>query len=97
MALKLLIAGVPPVSPTQEPVSIARIPSSRKVCIRIEDDGAGRDPVKLKTKAIEKRDHHNEQAAMMTDNEYYRLIFCTVFYLLHKSPMLSGRGVGMTS
>ena len=66
-----------------------------KVCIRIEDDGAGMDPVKLKTKAIEKGIITIEQAAMMTENESYRLIFAPGFSTAAQVTDVSGRGVGM--
>lgn len=66
-----------------------------KVCIRIEDDGAGMDPVKLKTKAIEKGIITVEQAAMMTENESYRLIFAPGFSTAAQVTDVSGRGVGM--
>lgn len=66
-----------------------------KVCIRIEDDGAGMDPVKLKTKAIEKGIISVEQAAMMTESESYRLIFAPGFSTASQVTDVSGRGVGM--
>ena len=66
-----------------------------KVCIRIEDDGAGMDPVKLKTKAIEKGIISVEQAAMMTESESYRLIFAPGFSTASHVTDVSGRGVGM--
>ncbi|MCU0710680.1 MAG: chemotaxis protein CheW [Pirellula sp.] len=66
-----------------------------KVCIRIEDDGAGMDPVKLKTKAIEKGIISVEQAALMTENEAYRLIFAPGFSTAAQVTDVSGRGVGM--
>jgi two-component system chemotaxis sensor kinase CheA len=66
-----------------------------KVCIRIEDDGAGMDPVKLKTKAIEKGIITVEQAAMMTESEAYRLIFAPGFSTATQVTDVSGRGVGM--
>jgi two-component system chemotaxis sensor kinase CheA len=66
-----------------------------KVCIRIEDDGAGMDPVKLKTKAIEKGIISVEQAALMTESEAYRLIFAPGFSTASQVTDVSGRGVGM--
>ncbi|MCU0719682.1 MAG: chemotaxis protein CheA, partial [Pirellula sp.] len=66
-----------------------------KVCIRIEDDGAGMDPVKLKTKAIEKGIISIEQAALMTESESYRLIFAPGFSTASQVTDVSGRGVGM--
>ncbi|AMV30577.1 Chemotaxis protein CheA [Pirellula sp. SH-Sr6A] len=66
-----------------------------KVCIRIEDDGAGMDPVKLKTKAVEKGVIGAEQAAVMTDSEALRLIFAPGFSTAAEITDVSGRGVGM--
>jgi two-component system chemotaxis sensor kinase CheA len=66
-----------------------------KVCIRIEDDGAGMDPVRLKAKALEKGLISQEQAMMMTDTEALRLIFAPGFSTAEKVTDVSGRGVGM--
>jgi two-component system chemotaxis sensor kinase CheA len=53
------------------------------------------DPVKLKTKAIEKGIISVEQAAMMTESESYRLIFAPGFSTASHVTDVSGRGVGM--
>ncbi|MEQ1827118.1 MAG: chemotaxis protein CheW [Pirellula sp.] len=66
-----------------------------KVCIRIEDDGAGMDPVRLKSKALEKGLISQEQASMMTDSEALRLIFAPGFSTAAQVTDVSGRGVGM--
>jgi len=66
-----------------------------KVCIRIEDDGGGMDPVKLRSKAVEKGLVTAEQAAMMTDSESLRLIFAPGFSTATQVTDVSGRGVGM--
>jgi two-component system chemotaxis sensor kinase CheA len=66
-----------------------------KVCIRIEDDGAGMDPVKLKAKAVEKGVIAAEQATVMTDSEALRLIFAPGFSTAAEITDVSGRGVGM--
>ena len=66
-----------------------------KVCIRIEDDGGGMDPAKLKAKAIEKGLITSEQASMMTDGEALRLIFAPGFSTAATVTDVSGRGVGM--
>lgn len=66
-----------------------------KVCIRIEDDGGGMNPTKLKDKAIEKGLISVEQAAMMTDGEALRLIFAPGFSTAAEVTDVSGRGVGM--
>lgn len=66
-----------------------------KVCIRIEDDGGGMDPARLKAKALEKGLITQEQVAMMSDNEALRLIFAPGFSTAAQVTDVSGRGVGM--
>jgi len=66
-----------------------------KVCIRIEDDGGGMDPARLKAKALEKGLITNDQASMMTDGEALRLIFAPGFSTATEVTDVSGRGVGM--
>jgi two-component system chemotaxis sensor kinase CheA len=66
-----------------------------KVCIRIEDDGAGMDPKRLKSKALEKGVIREDQALVMTDSESLRLIFAPGFSTAAAVTDVSGRGVGM--
>lgn len=66
-----------------------------KVCIRIEDNGGGMDPKKLKAKALEKGLINQDQASMMSDNEALRLIFAPGFSTAAQVTDVSGRGVGM--
>ncbi len=66
-----------------------------KVCLRIEDDGGGIDPNRLKAKALEKGVINAEQAALMSDNEAMRLIFAPGFSTAAAVTDVSGRGVGM--
>ena len=66
-----------------------------KVCIRIEDDGGGMDPVRLRAKAVEKGLITADQASMMTDGEALRLIFAPGFSTAAQVTDVSGRGVGM--
>lgn len=66
-----------------------------KVCIRIEDDGAGIDPKKLKSKAVDSGAITLENANTMTDAEAFRLIFMPGFSMATKVTDVSGRGVGM--
>ncbi len=65
------------------------------IVLRISDDGAGMDPDKLKTKAIEKGVITPEQAAQMTAREAYHLIFAPGFSTAAVVTAVSGRGVGM--
>ena len=66
-----------------------------KVCIEIEDDGAGIDPYKLKEKAISKGVITAEQAEQMSERELVRLIFHPGFSMAKKVTDVSVRGVGM--
>jgi two-component system chemotaxis sensor kinase CheA len=66
-----------------------------KVMIEIIDDGAGIDPDKLKTKAIEKGLIDEEAASNMSDREAVNLIFAPGFSTAAAVTAVSGRGVGM--
>jgi two-component system chemotaxis sensor kinase CheA len=66
-----------------------------KVCIRIEDDGGGIDPARLKTKAVEKGLIDTETSFSMSDTEALRLIFAPGFSTASQITDVSGRGVGM--
>ena len=65
------------------------------VNIEISDDGAGIDPVKMKSKAIERGLISEEQAAQMSDRVARELIFAPGFSTAEKVTSISGRGVGM--
>jgi two-component system chemotaxis sensor kinase CheA len=65
------------------------------VNIEISDDGAGLDPEKLKTKAIQKGLIRAEQAATLSEWEALRLILLPGFSTAEKISNISGRGVGM--
>ncbi|MCC7293291.1 MAG: chemotaxis protein CheW [Phycisphaerales bacterium] len=66
-----------------------------KVNITIADDGAGIDPEKLKTKAVQKKIITSDQARSMSEREAIRLIFHPGFSMAEKVTEVSGRGVGM--
>ena len=63
--------------------------------LKIEDDGAGMDPERLKTIAINKGVLDADSAARITDNEAYNLIFAPGFSTKEQISDISGRGVGM--
>lgn len=65
------------------------------VNIEITDDGAGIDPNKMRSKAIEKGLITEEQAAQMNDQAARELIFAPGFSTAEKVTSISGRGVGM--
>ncbi len=66
-----------------------------KVCIEIQDDGAGINPERLKSKALEKGLISTDRAEQMSDREAVRLIFHPGFSTAEKVSDVSGRGVGM--
>ncbi|GGB49967.1 chemotaxis protein CheA [Shewanella inventionis] len=65
------------------------------ILLKIEDDGAGMDPEKLKQIAISRGVLDEDSAARMTDNEAYNLIFAPGFSTKVEISDISGRGVGM--
>ncbi|SQH77524.1 Chemotaxis protein CheA [Shewanella benthica] len=65
------------------------------ILLKIEDDGAGMDPNKLKEIAIARGVLDDEGAAKMSDQEAYNLIFAPGFSTKVEISDISGRGVGM--
>jgi two-component system chemotaxis sensor kinase CheA len=65
------------------------------ILLTISDDGAGMDADVLRRKAVEKGMMDVEQAARMTGQECYNLIFLPGFSTKAQISDISGRGVGM--
>jgi two-component system chemotaxis sensor kinase CheA len=65
------------------------------VVIEIEDDGAGIDPERLKTKAIKTGLISAAEAERLTDKQAVDLIFRPGFSTAEQVTRISGRGVGM--
>lgn len=65
------------------------------ILLKIEDDGAGMDPEKLKEIAISRGVLDEDAAARMSDSEAYNLIFAPGFSTKVEISDISGRGVGM--
>jgi two-component system, chemotaxis family, sensor kinase CheA len=68
---------------------------SGQVNIEISDDGAGIDPERIKSKAVQKGMFSAVDAAKMSDREALNLIFMPSFSTAEKITNISGRGVGM--
>jgi two-component system, chemotaxis family, sensor kinase CheA len=66
-----------------------------KVCIRIEDNGGGIDPARVKAKAVSNGLISEAEAASMSINDTLRLIFAPGFSTAAQITDVSGRGVGM--
>jgi len=65
------------------------------VIIKIEDDGAGIDPEKIRKKAIKMGLATAEHAAQLNDRDVLQFIFSSGFSTAEKVSEVSGRGVGM--
>lgn len=65
------------------------------IVVEIVDDGKGIDPVRIRTKALEKGIITAESLSAMSDNEVIQLIFAPNFSTADQISDLSGRGVGM--
>ncbi len=65
------------------------------ILLCISDDGAGMDPVKLRTIAVEKGLYDEDTAARLSDIEAFNLIFAPGFSTKKEISDVSGRGVGM--
>jgi two-component system chemotaxis sensor kinase CheA len=65
------------------------------ILLTIADDGAGMDPEKLKSIAIERGVLDTDSAARMSDHDAYNLIFAPGFSTKVEISDISGRGVGM--
>ncbi|HTY59870.1 MAG TPA: chemotaxis protein CheA [Bacteroidota bacterium] len=84
-------AGKPPLGT----VKVSAEHEGNHIVIRIEDDGKGMDPEKLKAKAVEKALITEAQAREMTVAEAYNLVFIPGFSMAANVTNISGRGVGM--
>ncbi|MGI2259469.1 chemotaxis protein CheA [Shewanella sp. GXUN23E] len=65
------------------------------ILLKIEDDGGGMDPDKLKEIAINRGVLDEDSASRMSDAEAYNLIFAPGFSTKTEISDISGRGVGM--
>lgn len=68
---------------------------SDTVFIKIQDDGAGINPDKVKAKAIQKGIINAHDASQLNDRDIIRLIFEPGFSTMDQVTAISGRGVGM--
>ena len=66
-----------------------------QVNIEISDDGAGLNLDRIRKKAVERAIITAEQAARMSEQEIFNLIFLPGFSTAEKVTNVSGRGVGM--
>jgi two-component system chemotaxis sensor kinase CheA len=76
-------------------ITLAAFHRGGKICIEIQDDGAGIPVAKIKAKAISQGLITQDQASRMADREALRLIFAPGFSTAVEVTDVSGRGVGM--
>ncbi|MCL7748150.1 chemotaxis protein CheA [Halalkalibacter alkaliphilus] len=76
-------------------VTLKAYHSGNNVFIEIEDDGAGIDRDKVLTKALTNGVVTEEEAAKLTDQQVYGLLFASGFSTAEKVTDVSGRGVGL--
>lgn len=81
--------------PEQGLLSLRAYHGGNRVFIEIEDDGAGINADKVRSKALERGVITTEEAAMMSENELAMLIFAPGFSTADVVTDLSGRGVGL--
>ncbi|QEP43186.1 chemotaxis protein CheA [Ectothiorhodospiraceae bacterium BW-2] len=81
--------------PRQGLVRLSAEQEGDHILLKIEDDGAGMDPEKLKSIAINKGILDEEGAARMDDRDAFMLIFAPGFSTKTEISDISGRGVGM--
>ena len=81
--------------PSEGTVELRASRSRDRVTITVEDDGRGLDPEALRRVAIEEGILDEDEAASVTDEDTYELIFHPGFSTAEEVTDVSGRGVGM--
>jgi two-component system chemotaxis sensor kinase CheA len=81
--------------PAEGIVALRAFARGAHVVIEVEDDGAGIDPERLRTSAVESGFVLAEAATALTRRELLDLIFLPGFTTRKQAGALSGRGVGM--
>jgi chemotaxis protein histidine kinase CheA/CheY-like chemotaxis protein len=76
-------------------ITVRAFHQGNQTVISVTDDGAGIDPERVKTKAIEKGLITPAEAAEMTRLDVYDLLFHHGFSTRDKADNIAGRGVGM--
>ncbi|MDQ6950228.1 MAG: chemotaxis protein CheW [Mariprofundales bacterium] len=81
--------------PEEGTLTLSAKQESGFILINIQDDGAGIDPQRIKTKAVAMGVLTEEQAGSMPDKAALQLIFHAGLSTAEKVSNISGRGVGM--
>lgn len=81
--------------PRMGTVTLSASQEGDHILLTIQDDGAGMDPEKLKSIAIERGVLDADAASRLSNTEAYNLIFAPGFSTKQEISDISGRGVGM--
>lgn len=81
--------------PARGQIRLAAVRHQGMVVITVEDDGRGMDPVVLRRVAVEQGFLTADQAADLTDDAAFALIYRSGFSTAQQVTDVSGRGVGM--
>lgn len=81
--------------PVEGVIKLTARRAGNQIAVEVEDDGAGIDPAKLVSKAIEKGLIKPDEALDWTDQQKLALIFAAGFSTKEQVSDMSGRGVGM--
>jgi len=76
-------------------IRLSAMHRENRILLRVEDDGAGIDPAKIKATAVRKGLLTGEAAERLSDQEAMELIFAPGFSTAATVTDVSGRGVGM--
>ncbi len=76
-------------------IRLSAMHRENRILIRVQDDGAGIDPAKVKATAIKRGVLTAEAAERLSDQEAVELVFAPGFSTAEKVTDVSGRGVGM--
>jgi chemotaxis protein histidine kinase CheA/ActR/RegA family two-component response regulator len=76
-------------------ITVSASHQGNQTIIAVRDDGRGLDARRIRAKAVERSLLTPEQAAVMTDNEVFPLIFLPGFSTVEQVTEIAGRGVGM--
>ncbi len=81
--------------PRRGTITVRAIHAGNHIAISISDDGKGMDPEKLKSVALSRGVITEAEAASMSDQDAFKLIFMPGFSTAKTITNVSGRGVGM--
>jgi two-component system chemotaxis sensor kinase CheA len=84
-------AGKPPVGK----VVLRAFQQGGSVVVRVEDDGRGLDPDRIRAKAVEKGFASPEEVLRLSDEEVVNFVFLPGFSTADRVSEISGRGIGM--